>query len=305
MGCWNETCLLTNMPICHGDPSVFMILAQSMYRGADHHIYNVHDVYVPAGLPLFGIYDDYGTIEEVEKNAAAEATLGVFKEALKTKHLKLAVPDHDKPKRITGIDSLIHISERGYLEQDAKESFVRGPNGAIGYVHMHREAYDTVIKEMLSRKTYNTSRNLKAEALLDVKDYRKEIAKQIKLHGEDGPLLHLSLSDNLGFIRFFRTGDFFGGMYLLDQLREGALKKDLVDAMIELYVFSAALGYLRKFWSPQCGCGSQCRETKLHDILAQFTRAQWQKDLKEYHEENIEEDPNFDPTAETIFSYRR
>lgn len=62
MGCWNETCMASRLPIYHGDPIVFVPIAQRVPRmdacfpdGA----------FVPVTAPIPGEYDDYGGIESV------------------------------------------------------------------------------------------------------------------------------------------------------------------------------------------------------------------------------------------------
>lgn len=59
MGSWNETCMLTNLPISHGEPVYAIFLAESSLR--NHGVYPT-DQYLPFAM-VEGVYDDYGGLE--------------------------------------------------------------------------------------------------------------------------------------------------------------------------------------------------------------------------------------------------
>lgn len=63
MGCWNATCFLTRLPILYHEPVKLVLVAQ---REPDRQNANHADgVYAPVALPLDGLYDDYGGIEDI------------------------------------------------------------------------------------------------------------------------------------------------------------------------------------------------------------------------------------------------
>lgn len=66
MGCWNETCGLTNLPIRWGEPTVAIVLQKPENYPA-HQLQCLYpdDCWAPVGFPLFGTYDDYGNLENV------------------------------------------------------------------------------------------------------------------------------------------------------------------------------------------------------------------------------------------------
>jgi len=84
MGCWNETCGLTQMPICAGDPvRMFLIVEHSYPRhlGArDVCISYSTELWKPFGLPLKGTYDEYGRIENIEEDCMSDFLLESIKE---------------------------------------------------------------------------------------------------------------------------------------------------------------------------------------------------------------------------------
>lgn len=60
MGCWNETCMLTHLPIEEGEATVCVFIAQ---QPGDKDTIHSDAIYAPISLPLFGEYDDYGCLE--------------------------------------------------------------------------------------------------------------------------------------------------------------------------------------------------------------------------------------------------
>lgn len=77
MGCWNETCFLTRLPIFVGQPVklLFIALNANGYRNAVH----PDGWWKPVALPFSGRYDDYGRIEDVQKDDAALEMLAAVK----------------------------------------------------------------------------------------------------------------------------------------------------------------------------------------------------------------------------------
>ena len=64
MGCWNETCVLTRMPIAAGMPVVVLTQVNGMkYRNNDAMQALLF------GMPLIGEYDDYGGVEALSDPA--------------------------------------------------------------------------------------------------------------------------------------------------------------------------------------------------------------------------------------------
>lgn len=59
MGCWNETCVFSNLPIAEGEKVVLFFLKENK----DYNYQWKHDTDM---LPIFGEYNDYGGIQSVE-----------------------------------------------------------------------------------------------------------------------------------------------------------------------------------------------------------------------------------------------
>ena len=72
MGCWNETCLLSRLPITCGQEIACVFIAPvDAWPGT----VCADSQYAPLSLPFFGRYDDYGRIECAEYSRAALESL--------------------------------------------------------------------------------------------------------------------------------------------------------------------------------------------------------------------------------------
>jgi len=84
MGCWNGTCLISNLPIEAGERVVAFIIEYASfsdgfnYSGCCHPTYHAR----PISLPIYAEYDDYGGIEGYDENSiAVRLALDLFKES--------------------------------------------------------------------------------------------------------------------------------------------------------------------------------------------------------------------------------
>ena len=84
MGCWNETCGLTQMPIEGGDPVRLFLLVQDSHPRTkeDCMMHYSTDMWRPFGLPLKGTYDEYGRIENIEEDVLSDFLLESLKEII-------------------------------------------------------------------------------------------------------------------------------------------------------------------------------------------------------------------------------
>jgi hypothetical protein len=82
MGCWNETCGITQMPIEGGDKVRMFLIVENSWAGEDvSHCYTT-DEWRPFGLPLRGTYDEYGRIENIEEDALSNLLLESLREII-------------------------------------------------------------------------------------------------------------------------------------------------------------------------------------------------------------------------------
>lgn len=80
MGCWNETCAISNLPIRAGDPTYLVMLTNTPWEYKDGRTgcyFNDH--WFLRALPVLGEYDDYGKIENWEENWIVDLINDQFK----------------------------------------------------------------------------------------------------------------------------------------------------------------------------------------------------------------------------------
>ena len=87
MGCWNETCFLTRLPILEGEPVKLLFLAENTGYARN----NVHasGFWQPVCLPFHGCYDGYGRIESLTPDPSNDMAFKMLSAA------KLGILDHD------------------------------------------------------------------------------------------------------------------------------------------------------------------------------------------------------------------
>lgn len=80
MGCWNETCGISQMPICAGDPVRMFLIVENRYGDTGPALCYNSEIWKPFGLPLKGTYDEYGGLENIEEDALSDFLLETIKE---------------------------------------------------------------------------------------------------------------------------------------------------------------------------------------------------------------------------------
>lgn len=137
MGSFNKIGFISGLPITAGDPTVLVFMKKSPYsdEALGGVVYST-DWFIPAFLPIFGDYDDYGKIENVVKNSATEFIEKFF--------------DSDIDTIIEIIDDS-SVGRGGGDELEAKyENFTFGLE--------HRKVYDYMSSRKINsyKESYNT-----------------------------------------------------------------------------------------------------------------------------------------------------
>lgn len=67
MGCWNETCGISNLPIRTNERAVMILLRNSPYVSYEETTCIYPDsIWSPVGFPIFGNYNEYGGLDNAE-----------------------------------------------------------------------------------------------------------------------------------------------------------------------------------------------------------------------------------------------
>ena len=77
MGCWNETCGLTQLSITEGTPVKYFILVAQEIKDPQATCYST-DWFSPITLPLTGNYNDYGSIEDIKEDLSFDLNRAIL-----------------------------------------------------------------------------------------------------------------------------------------------------------------------------------------------------------------------------------
>lgn len=293
MGCWNETCMLSGLPIRMGDPVIVYFLAPS--RRAGHNIYNCHDLYSPIGFGINGIYDDYGRVEEIKNNKAAIWTYKLLQHLTKTYRIKLSEKADEETVKLSNLFEYIKAAERGWLTLSEQKE-----KSTIPLTFIHAGLYKQILAEGGNRKRYNTGRT-SYEMYTALADKYAEERKRIESTAKEKDAGILSLRYNgRGFTRHFTHYARNNAVtnFLLENLTDKT--KDLRDLMVEIMVFETCMNISRMMWRTTAGKGSQAVELAIPGIIADFIDSTIAHEIQIWKKDG---DSTCDPLKETLFDF--
>ena len=144
MGCWNETCLLSRLPIACGQAIACVFIAP--VDGTPDTVYP-DGQYVPLSLPFFGRYDDYGRIEctaydEAALDSLSNTVLWTIKNGDKTPVKPPMPDDKDWDYKLTDLSDMARHG-RLLVENGAHK------NGCapVRLAFFHRDLWDYAVSQ--------------------------------------------------------------------------------------------------------------------------------------------------------------
>jgi hypothetical protein len=240
MGCWNGTCLISNLPIYAGDKVVFFVLKRKRYAKLDaveggHHY--VDDLYEPLLYPIVGEYDDYGCIENVSEDFSL---IEKYFESV-----ELTENDWDK-------------------DNDVFRNIERGNYKGYGHALIHKDIYDALIEKTYDRGEWWTKgKSLRDHVVENIEKKTEEYFRHKQIWDKDNGGIPFNLVGGTYDLVCGRDSrDFFIARYLKTQ------DETLRNKLIETHLINVVLSQCRKFWFTQTGSGSQSSEVELYEILA-------------------------------------
>lgn len=312
MGCWNETCGITQMPIYSGDPVVLVLLTK-VDRHTENHggfCYS-NDVWTPKYLPVFGEYDDYGSLENIEENWNTQFIVDQLRQELAQVRLTQPTPKADA----TYADTRKHFA----LDLDAftvndvldqiHEDRVWVPgvrdNLPVGWCMMHRWVWDHMIqvmdrdwRENISLETVGAHGEAYYEAMMnryaEVRAISDDVAMGLLLKHSRRSLVDWENA----FAVFSESGSRLDSYLTLSGLRsyddvlwklaeagepvQDAQVQQVIRALAEMLVFINNMSGLRKFWSPLTGKGSQNSAHQAHLALHELCVVKLRERIKQW-----------------------
>ena len=296
MGCWNGTCYISKLPIHYGENVVMILVREREFkrRGECPHTCYPTDFYAPFGYPIYGKYDDYGGVEDIEN---AKEVL----EYLKTVEIHRVRKDYDDDNKTK--DEIIEITEEN-LDDTLNEIMHSGyfvENNAIEGFFVKRELYDLLIENASSRKIYGKNETIahQTERLL-----KKEIAKINDEKFENEFEKRYALHELYRFATLSEYCDYEWEITshikrkLLDNFNDDDMKR-----LIELMMFRYVLDLLRMGYFCITGDGSQSNEMYMHTLVAKYILEYTTKAYQEAQEDSNHRMRKKNFLMETCFGY--
>ena len=297
MGCWNETCFMSNLPIRWGNKVAFFVFAPTSHQEIMETCYP-DDNYVPLCFPIIGEYDDYGRIENFTMNPYMEQYLKTFTNLYTIHH------NSDGEKELVDYQ---YTTAESFIERLCGHSlFVNSVTSKdklpLEFVMMHYELYQKLLDDMANRIPYGKSDNLKTlhhnrviNVLKKISEKRNDFCDDIfkEKFGEMWAKQQFNFCDEYRFSHEYRWRSMNAMADLYLETQDDTLVDDIVNHIMWCHVMT----YSRKGYHCYSGGGSQSLEYKIHKIIAEFILAK----CEEYRND---EDEGYQPESilsETIF----
>lgn len=302
MGCWNSTCSVTSLPILDGDETVLFFLKPSRndLGGTLHYS---SDIYVPFGLPIHGIYNDYGKIDNIEDHTDPK-NIEFMTEYLKEHLIEMEFGEneyHDISVKREGFDlyiaqesvheSRLMVKDRHFVTDDSPMGFSYVPYDAvIRPMMVHKFAYDALMEE-----TFDNWGDESFEEFVKSSDERYDDlfgGNLVEFIGDRSNEARLSLAEmrveSLYLQEVSRNDTLFKTlavditMPMLNTDKE--FDRDLYLELLRVLWFDLCIGQMRKLWMPVTSLGSQSQSFDYYKTIAEKT-IDYIEDVKKRYED--------------------
>lgn len=267
MGCWNGTCMISNLPIESGE-KVKLVILKHIDKLDGSGYCNSGDIMSPIFLPIEGVYDDYGTIEDIVKDWNTDLIINTLKKDFST------INADGKVINNYTLDDLIRGIERGNLETKSEgREFAKSE---LSFVMIRKDVWDSICNEYVGEFINFNRKETDEGYYLSAKEYCKRkfdaYLKAISALEEDE-------DEELKFMKAMRLSEFC--IFRDDRLlRENAIvysiflttdvnfdKESMFKYYSELTSIKSFLDVTRKSWMIQSGAGSQSSDWKVYKML--------------------------------------
>jgi hypothetical protein len=253
MGCWNETCGLSGLPIQQGDPVHAYVLVRQEWAPASPITGTCYsnDYYDHLFLPLQGTYDDYGGVENLVMDDHAQYCWAQIQRWMVEGRWRID-PDRDLPISCATLAEALGNVERGWTTFGVQDW--KGREVAMQPVSMVltlQEVEDDLCQQWRTLQGWSV-------------DLIKEAIDHKVLQLREGLEEQLSLMFVWGVALQNLTGL---AHYYVDYLNVENWG-DVEGTWRHLLTVDALFSRLRRQWLPPTGKGSQATDFALHAALA-------------------------------------
>lgn len=269
MGCWNGTCMISNLPILNRE-EVKLVFLSSYYEkfslGNNSGYCYTTDLLSPAFFPITGKYNDYGIIDDIQKDWAYDLTVSILKKTYE------AIEVEEKEIVDFSLDEFIRGIERGSLKVCEKNDIFKPSK--FSFVMIRKDIWDGIVQNTKNNLNYwNDDMKGEEDLYIDgitfidrkIKSLIDSIDRMKEVFGDD--------YDNrlIGHGLFFSMEDrFFNKTMHLDYMISNMelVKSDYV----ELTLIKTFLENTRKGWMVQAGKGSQNDDIRPYLLLSDLVK---------------------------------
>ena len=148
MGCWNETCMLTHLPIQGDEDTVCFLIAERLGEKDTCHC---DGVFAPISLPLLGKYDDYGRLKNINPShefleVLSKVNFALYERDGESEQFTPIQTMKEQPHSGREITELLNLIRQGSL-------YCKNTEMASGYARV----YMALIKKSYSESAINAT----------------------------------------------------------------------------------------------------------------------------------------------------
>lgn len=208
MGCFDESCCMSNIPIHYNDDVVQIYVTGIDGETCQGNMY-FDTVWTPMSLPIFGKYNDYGDVEPYDNDPGYRFLCGPLMDIFKSVTPKLFDTDAGLPSFLSSTHSGVQPLPDGINSLTKNEYEIQHSNGRE-YSQLNQSNGTRVVKVFIHREIWNN-----ILSLAPVK-YEKNISDFIKWRQLDKSLLERIKANDLT-------------VYESDELKDATRLKELAE----------------------------------------------------------------------------
>lgn len=304
MGCWYQTDYVSKLPIRPGEEVVVIMLKPNKYsEGYPHNCYTT-DNFIPFGYPIYGEYDDYGSVENVTNIDDIVSYLEIVELYKKVCDFDENIYKYEKVKvtKDNFYEVIRLLSEGGlYFKDYIQPTIVKTPTSVemgppeekyilADLMFIKRDLYDELIKEVERRITYDGTTILESfkkhldESLTKMRKY-EYCSDEDATDGKLPFLAELNISSSYPNTLYWRSDDDCIRIFIFRKLIK-EFDEAQFDYLKNINMFTTALMFLRTGYYITTGDGSQALEMLMHKKLAEYIIRQTDNAIERYRSFN-------------------
>jgi len=298
MGCWNGTCMISNLPIMSGDKIKLVLLSNSPgneYMSSGGYCYAT-GLMAPAFFAISGEYDDYGNIE----NIVTDWNYELISDILKKRYKRIKFEDKDLTEFT--LEDIINGIERDNLEVIRNKDVMRAEDqefviGDLCFVMIRQDVWDGICAEYNGNFwNENKEETDKGNYYISTKEWcKRRLDKCMKsldefyaIQDEQKKFLHvMTRSEDHIFDVHREIGRLTFSNYQYRDLfnQRDSDKESIFKAWTEHIIINSFLDSTRKAWMITQGKGSQSASWEDYKVLNKIVDKICDEQIAEYGEE--------------------